>query len=239
MFEALVWAVGDVEGLEHDATTMPEVPEPETLPVLGDLMAAKGIEPFYPFWSNFEERVVDWIDDQQEWENRAPSDPVWGHWFKYVPRSTFDDPWVDACRSLILLDTRDLAGDLQPAREQRVHGAEHRHHGRLPPLTTRRTVALLASRAPRARQEASSAAKVASGPATEPCSRSARVICCAVRPRRGPERRPPMEDRRTPGLYLEMTDRAIDAYARVPGTRGARIARCAACDVVAQRAPRS
>ena len=105
MFEALVWAVGDVEGLEHDTTTMPEVPEPESLPVLGDLLAAKGIEPIYPFWANFDERVVDWIDDQEEWENRAPSDPVWGHWFKYVPRSTFDDPWVDACRSLILLDT--------------------------------------------------------------------------------------------------------------------------------------
>jgi acyl-CoA thioesterase-2 len=105
IFEALVWGVGDVDGLEHDISAMPEAPEPESLPALADLLAAKGIAPFFPFWTNFDERVDDWIDDQQEWENRAPGDPVWGHWFRYVPRSTFDDPWVDACRSLILLDT--------------------------------------------------------------------------------------------------------------------------------------
>jgi acyl-CoA thioesterase-2 len=105
IFEALVWAVGDVGGVEHDITEMPDVPDPETLPALADLLAAKGQPPFYRFWTNFDERVFDWIDSQEEWEQRPPGDPVFGHWFRYVPTSTFADLWVDACRSLILLDT--------------------------------------------------------------------------------------------------------------------------------------
>src|SRR5689334_21877989 len=32
IFAAMVWAGGDVAGLEHDVTTMPEVPEPDSLP---------------------------------------------------------------------------------------------------------------------------------------------------------------------------------------------------------------
>jgi acyl-CoA thioesterase II len=105
IFEALVWAVGDVTGLEHDITTMPDAPAPETLPIVAQKLAENGITPFFPFWNNFEERVSDWIDDQEHWRNRPPGEPVWGHWFRYLPRSTFDDDWVDACRSLILLDT--------------------------------------------------------------------------------------------------------------------------------------
>src|SRR6476620_5279 len=31
IFDAMVWAVGDVSGLEHDVTEMPEAPDPETL----------------------------------------------------------------------------------------------------------------------------------------------------------------------------------------------------------------
>ena len=56
----------------------------------------------FKFWDNFDERPDKWIDD---WENRAPGDPIAGGWYRYVPRSTFDDPWLDACRSVILLDT--------------------------------------------------------------------------------------------------------------------------------------
>jgi acyl-CoA thioesterase len=105
IFEALVWAVGDVTGLEHDITTMPEIAEPETLPSVAEKMAQNGIEPMYAFWRNFDERVADWIDGREEWERRPPGDPLWGHWFRYVPQSTFHDLWVDACRSLILIDT--------------------------------------------------------------------------------------------------------------------------------------
>ena len=102
IFDAMVWAVGDVQGLEHDTTGRPEVPEPETLPTVQERLAARGERPMFRFWANFDERVVGWIDD---WEHREPTEPVAGGWYRYVPRSTFADPWVDACRSVILLDT--------------------------------------------------------------------------------------------------------------------------------------
>jgi acyl-CoA thioesterase-2 len=106
IFDAMVWAVGDVAGLEHDVTDMPEAPEPETLPTVAERLAADDVEPgpYHRFWSNFDERVPDddWITD---WENRPPRAPEFGHWYRYVPASTFADPWVDACRSLILVDT--------------------------------------------------------------------------------------------------------------------------------------
>jgi acyl-CoA thioesterase-2 len=105
IFEGLVWSVGDVAGLEHDFTEMPEVSAPEGLPSVREKLAEHNVPTMFQFWENFDERVEDWIDSQEEWQNRPPGDPVWGHWFRYVPQSTFDDPWVDACRSLILLDT--------------------------------------------------------------------------------------------------------------------------------------
>jgi acyl-CoA thioesterase len=104
VFEALVWAVGDVDGLEHDFSEPPAVPDPLSLPTVPERLVAAGIEPrpTFPFWSNFEERPVQWVDN---WEQRPQQEPSFSSWFKYVPVSTFDDLWVDACRSLILIDT--------------------------------------------------------------------------------------------------------------------------------------
>jgi len=105
VFEALVWAVGDVAGLEHDVTVYPAKPDPETLPTVAERIGDEDDDnPYHRFWSNFDERVPDedWIGD---WQNRPPRDPEFGHWYRFVPTSTFDDPWVDACRSLVLVDT--------------------------------------------------------------------------------------------------------------------------------------
>ncbi len=106
IFEAMVWAVGDVAGLEHDVTSMPEVPQPESLPTVDELIAGQPEieQPYHAFWSNFEERPIDWLT-REEWERREPSDPRHGHWYRFRPTATFDDPFVDACRSLILADT--------------------------------------------------------------------------------------------------------------------------------------
>jgi acyl-CoA thioesterase-2 len=107
IFDAMVWSVGDTSGLEHDLESIPDTRDPESFPTVAERLAARGVEnqnPYHKFWSNFEERVPDdrWNDD---WENRQPSDPVAGGWYRYLPTSTFADPWVDACRSLILIDT--------------------------------------------------------------------------------------------------------------------------------------
>jgi acyl-CoA thioesterase-2 len=97
---ALVWTVDEVDGLEHDAAPMPEVPRPDELKTFEEL--ADGERPLFVFWDNLEQRPVDWIEN---WDEREPGAPTHRGWFKFRPRALFDDPYVDAARSLLLLDT--------------------------------------------------------------------------------------------------------------------------------------
>lgn len=102
IMEADVWATGDVEGLEHLHVDPPDVPGPDGLPTLAERLAeVDGAGPPFPFWENFEPRPVQWGSD---WPPPGPVDPIWRQWEKFVPRATFDDPWVDAGRSVILVD---------------------------------------------------------------------------------------------------------------------------------------
>src|SRR5437870_821672 len=56
VFDALVWAVGDVTGLEHDLTTMPSKPGPEGLPTVAERIGDEIVKnPYHRFWSNFDE----------------------------------------------------------------------------------------------------------------------------------------------------------------------------------------
>ena len=61
--------------------------------------------PMYRFWSNFDERIRDRGSTRDEWLDRTPAYPGFERWYRFLPTSTFDDLWVDACRSLILVDT--------------------------------------------------------------------------------------------------------------------------------------
>ena len=67
-------------------------------------MAEAGLEPMYRFWSNLDERSERWLTPE-EWIDRVPEYPAFERWYRFLPTSTFDDLWVDACRSLILIDT--------------------------------------------------------------------------------------------------------------------------------------
>ena len=95
--------------------------------------------------------------------------------------ATFDDLWVDACRSLILLDTLGLAGRVQPATRAAPYIAPSIDiSAALPPLPARRAVAV------RARRRSTSAANgligvrgPRCGRTTARCSRSARASCSA------------------------------------------------------------
>jgi acyl-CoA thioesterase-2 len=104
IFEALVWTCGPLDGLEHQLAASPAAFEPESVPSTAERMAADGIEPMYRFWSNFDERSESWISGPA-WQERAPSEPRFERWYRFLPTSTFDDLFVDACRSLILIDT--------------------------------------------------------------------------------------------------------------------------------------
>jgi acyl-CoA thioesterase-2 len=95
---ALVWSVGDVEGLEHHEIEPPGVPGPDEL-VTEELAASTR----YPFWDNIESRPVEYSRD---WPPRGPLPPRWRTWARFRPRATFDDPWLDAARSAILVDVQ-------------------------------------------------------------------------------------------------------------------------------------
>ena len=102
---AQVWAVDEIEGMEHHHAPMPIDTPPEATPtVLERLEAAgRGDEgPPFRFWENFEARPLDWIDD---WETRVAGEPQAGGWYRFTPEETSPDPWVDVCRSVILVDT--------------------------------------------------------------------------------------------------------------------------------------
>jgi acyl-CoA thioesterase len=84
---------------------MPEVAGPEGLLSVEERLARLGQTedgPYHQFWSNFESRPLQWIDN---WEEREPGEPHFSSWYRYVPSDTFDDPFVDAGRALLLVDT--------------------------------------------------------------------------------------------------------------------------------------
>jgi len=104
--EALVWAL-DPGGaaLEHEAAPPPAVPAREDLPSRAERVASipegEGPPPF-AFFDNLDMHPIGWIED---WPPPGPLAPVTRSWLRFRPRSTFADPWVDACRLLIPLDT--------------------------------------------------------------------------------------------------------------------------------------
>jgi len=112
ILEALVWVVGRVDGLRHDLDDMPEVPPPERLPSIEDLLPPEERAP-YRFWDNIERRPIDWVHPRA-WQPGLP--PTFRSWFRFRPRAIFDDPFLDAARALLLIDTL-----LWPAAWQR-HG---------------------------------------------------------------------------------------------------------------------
>jgi acyl-CoA thioesterase-2 len=99
ILEATVWTITGVEGLEHDLTLAPEVPGPDGLKDIRELLPDE--EPLFPFWNNLDERPIGWHDT---WPPAEALDPTWRQWLRFTPTATFDDPWIDACRSVVLVD---------------------------------------------------------------------------------------------------------------------------------------
>jgi len=100
VLDAMVWATGEGEGLEHDETTPPDVPGPDTLPSMTELVPAGTPRP-YRFWDNLESKPIAF---EPRWPPEGPRPAAWQQWLRFVPTPTFADPWLDAARLVILVD---------------------------------------------------------------------------------------------------------------------------------------
>ena len=106
--EAIVRTAAEGPGLEHDVARAPEVPEP--LEVESYSERYPDSEPPYAFWYNLEARPIypPIHDEPRAW------DPLFRQWYRYTPRATFDDPFVDAGRLLLLIDTMSWPAAVGP-----------------------------------------------------------------------------------------------------------------------------
>ena len=122
ILEAAVWSVTENEGLEHNEATAPDVPGPEALRPIEEIVPDRPST--FAFWDNVEMRPVRFL---AQWPPSEPLPPVWQAWCRFRPTATFrDDPWVDACRSVILVDVQSW-----PAASQ--HHAWREPHGYIAP----------------------------------------------------------------------------------------------------------
>ena len=104
ILEATVWAIADdVEGLEHDDAVAPDVPGPDGLMNIEEYFADEpDAGPPFPFWNNFECRPLAF---RKEWPPPEPLPPTWQQWIRFLD-GDYRDPWVDACRALVLVDVQ-------------------------------------------------------------------------------------------------------------------------------------
>jgi acyl-CoA thioesterase-2 len=100
VLDAMVWSAESVEGLEHDETVAPDVPGPDDLLERGELFPDGSARPF-PFWENLEAKPV---EVEPVWPPDGPRPARWQEWLRFIPTPSFSDPWVDAARSVILVD---------------------------------------------------------------------------------------------------------------------------------------
>jgi acyl-CoA thioesterase II len=109
VLDAMVWSVGDIAGLEHEDTAAPDVPGPDELSTPADLWPED--RPGYAFWDNFDQKVITW---SETWPPKEPLPPTWRTWVRCRPTPVFDDPWIDAARSLIVLDVGSWPAGSRP-----------------------------------------------------------------------------------------------------------------------------
>jgi acyl-CoA thioesterase len=93
ILDALIRTVEDEFGYEHQACEMPSVPAPELLRSYEDTDPGS---PRLPFWRNVEGRCA---NEGVDSTLRAQD------WMRFRPRACFDDPFVDAARYVILLES--------------------------------------------------------------------------------------------------------------------------------------
>ena len=97
ILHAMVKTAAEAPGYSHQHPSAPEVPLPETLKTYEELHPTR--RPPFSFWENVERRPVDQSTTEE------PQAPVVRAWTRFRPTACFEDPFLDAARALILLDT--------------------------------------------------------------------------------------------------------------------------------------
>lgn len=100
--DATVWTIDEnMHGFEYDAAPIPELPGPDGLVAWRDVSPPPPL--FRRFWSNLEERMIGPVFER--WEEREPGAAIREGWCRFRPSATFEDPFLDAARSVVIVDT--------------------------------------------------------------------------------------------------------------------------------------
>lgn len=116
LLQAIVRTAAEDTLLEHDYARPPHVPDPEGLRTYAELYPD---DPPPRFWENIETRIVD-LDYALHPFPKPKREPVHMDWYKFRPQPTFDDPFVDSARSLLLMDTRAWSAGYMPHQTDEV-----------------------------------------------------------------------------------------------------------------------
>ena len=99
LLTALVWISDDgSEAMEHDHAKMAGIPNPDALPSYQEVYPGR---PQHPFTRRFEHKPIDPVPDG----DMTAREPELTSLFRFTPRAISPDPFVDACRAMVLLDT--------------------------------------------------------------------------------------------------------------------------------------
>lgn len=107
--EALVRTAAEGPGLAHRFGSAPDAPAPETLKSSDELVDPTWDR--YAFWDNLDSRPT---TPERFSEPPRPRDPRLVEWYRFRPTATFDDPFLEAGRSLLLLDTMSWPAAARP-----------------------------------------------------------------------------------------------------------------------------
>jgi acyl-CoA thioesterase II len=116
ILEATIWSTALSDGLEHEEYSPPDVPRPDDLRAREEISDA----PTFAFWDNVEMKPV---RSGGQWPPPGPLPPVWQAWCRFRPTAAFaEDPWLDACRSVILVDVQSWPANSQHHGWKSEHG---------------------------------------------------------------------------------------------------------------------
>jgi acyl-CoA thioesterase len=119
VLDAMVWSVGQVEGLEHLDAAAPAVSDPADTPDwtarrldVDPTASTDDDRPPYAFWENFDQRPIDWT---ATWPPPGPLPPSWRTWVRYKQGDVGrEDAWVHAARLLVVLDVGSWPAGSRP-----------------------------------------------------------------------------------------------------------------------------